>query len=94
VSRLRQRGPRLPTAGVRQAYASALRERWEGGPCWGHFGRIVARLEAGEPVVVPNWAIRKWVYVRGDASHVRLESDGTVTPVEPVPVGDVSIESV
>lgn len=68
-----------------------LRGRWQGEPAWSHYTRIVGRLEAGEPVVVPAWAVARWVHVpspeRGGTSHVRLEPDGSVVLVEAVRVG-------
>jgi hypothetical protein len=56
----------------------------------------VERLEAGESVVVPSWALGRWVSLWhpscGGPSHVRLESTGDVVPVVPVKVDDLSIE--
>jgi hypothetical protein len=43
-------------------------------------------------VVAPLWAIRRWVQLSSrelaGTAHVRLEPDGSVTPVVPVKVGD------
>jgi hypothetical protein len=80
----------LDADGVRAVYAQELRQRWAGSPAWGHFGRIVAQLEAGEPVVAPWWAVGRFRLSpphRGGTTHVRLEPDGSVTPIVPIRVG-------
>jgi hypothetical protein len=44
------------------------------------YGKELGQLEAGEPVVVQGW---KFGYA-ADWSHYCLESDGRITPFEPV----------
>jgi hypothetical protein len=78
--------------GVREAYVARLRKQWEGRAAWGHFGRIVDRIERGEPVVVPAWAVRRWTgfpaSAFGGPGFLELRPDGDVVPVVPVRSAD------
>jgi hypothetical protein len=92
VSRRRPRVQLPADGGVRAAYAAHLRERWEGRAGWTHFSRIVTQLEAGEPVVVAWWEVRRWAPrlrhpMFGGTDRVRIEPNGTVTPVVALRVG-------
>jgi hypothetical protein len=77
--------------GVLEAYAEQLRQQWEGRFGWSHFARIVDRIDRGETVVVPAWAVRRWTGLPaaafGGPEHVELRPDGGVVPVVPVKVG-------
>jgi hypothetical protein len=84
-----RRRSRTATRGgsVRDEYAAQLRRQWEGGPAWSHFRLVVERLEQGESVVVPSWAVRKWTgfpaAAFGGPERVELCPDGSVVPVVP-----------
>jgi hypothetical protein len=84
---------------IRAAYAVQLRKQWEGRVPWSHFGRIVGRIvgriERGEPVVVPSWTVRRWTGLPagafGGPEFLELRANGDVVPVVPVKAGvDIS----
>lgn len=64
--------------GTRLQLAGHLRERHVGRAGWPFWRRFVERLESGAPVVMPGWA------VHSVHAHVRVEADGSLTPVAPV----------
>lgn len=44
--------------------------------------RLLERLDAGEPVEVPSWMLRRWLPELHDINRVLIGPDGAVTPVE------------
>lgn len=76
-----------------------MREQWEDREKpWQHYRHRVERLEANEvPVVVHWWEVLRFVRGlrnpnAGGTEFVRLELDGSVTPVEPVRDGAEIVE--